>query len=262
MVNFLLMQRLLKRTKHHFFITAFIALFFLPVVFPDNAFGQIKRKHLYKFRDNNRFEGIKTKKWKPVSGTLDLVSLMLVDKQRREAAAGDSMSIFFYSPVEGDIQPAVFQKGKKYFMNPKKDAFQKGWNTFTWAADIVSEVGIPVAELNGIVLAKKGKRKLFLPISFQNPQSTENKLVMEAVLVPDKDMILDIALFSLASNQPLESWSDLAVKSDAPHIVELPRVLLSGKVTDYTMVATEKSNAGDEFETIRKHSFHIGMFKK
>ena len=38
--------------------------------------------------------------------------------------------------------------------------------------------------------------------------------------------------------------------------------LLSGKQTDYTLVAAEKSNPGADFETIRKHTFHIAMFKK
>ncbi len=226
--------------------------------------GQIKRKHLYKFRDNNRFEGIKTKKWKPVSGTLELSSFMIVDQNwlaANDAAKNDSITIHFYSPVSGKIKPSIYYRKIKYFMNPKAEQFKKGWNTFSWSAAILNEVDIPLSKLNGVVEANKGNSKIWVPVSFEKPTGAGTKAVAQVTLVPDKDMILDVVLISQASGKAIKSWEDLSVKSDAPHIITLPKEVLSGKVSDYSIIATEKSNAGAQFEVVRKHTFHIAMFK-
>lgn len=226
--------------------------------------GQIKRKHLYKFRDNNRFEGIKTKKWKPVSGTLELSSFMIVDKNwlaANDAAQNDSLTIHFYSPVAGNIKPSIYYRKIKYFMNPKAEQFKKGWNAFSWSAAILNEVKIPLSKLNGVVEAKKGNSKVWAPISFQKPSEASKRATAQITLVPDKDMVLDVVLVSQKSGKAIKTWSDLSVKSDAPHIIDLPKEVLSGKVSDYSIIATEKSKAGALFDVIRKHTFHIAMFK-
>lgn len=226
--------------------------------------GQIKRKHLYKFRDNNRFEGIKTKKWKPVSGTLELSSFMIVDKNwlaTNDAADNDSITIHFYAPVSGSIKPSIYYRKIKYFMNPKAEQFKKGWNAFSWPAAILKEVNIPLSKLNGVVEAKKGNSKVWVPISFQKPADASKKAVAQITLVPDKDMVLDVILVSQVSGNTIKTWKDLSVKSDAPHILKLPKEVLSGKTSDYSLIAAEKSQAGAQFDVIRKHTFHIAMFK-
>ena len=244
-----------------------ILVFFLVFLFGISAAlqGQIKRKHLYKFRDNNRFEGIKTKKWKPVSGTLELSSFMIVDKDwlaANDAAEKDSITIHFYAPVSGNIKPSIYYRKIKYFMNPKAEQFKKGWNVFSWSAAILNEVDIPLSKLNGVVEAKKGNSKVWVPISFQKPGNASKNTSAQITLVPDKDMVLDVVLVSQVSGKAIKTWQDLSVKSDMPHILELPKEVLSGKVSDYSVIATEKSAAGAQFEVVRKHTFHIAMFKK
>jgi hypothetical protein len=218
----------------------------LLLVYATGAFAQVKREQLYKLRGGSRFEGIKTKNWKPVSGTVKLVSLVVSDKdgQQKPPGAKDSVSVFFFSTAAGDIKVAVFNQEKQYFMDPKKTAFSKDWNVFTWPARLLNEIGLSISQLQGIATARQGTQDIYFPICWQKPAATSKKMVAKATIVPDKDMVVNIALFSSDPNKPETAWNDQALKSDIPFSVELPPGLIASPKT-VLMKISEKG--GREF---------------
>ena len=188
-----------------------------------NAEAQVKREHLYKLRDGNRFEGIKTKKWKPVSGTVTLTSLVLSEGGALAAgAAGENISVHFFSTATGDIKLSIFNLEKEYFMEPKSPAFGKDWNVFSWPAKILNEIDLPLSQLDGIATARKGTQDIYFPICFHKPDPASKKLVAKAKLVPDKNMTVTISLFSSDPSKPDKIWKDQKLTSDAPFSVEWP----------------------------------------
>ena len=141
-----------------------LLIFSMLLSYSGNAVAQakIKRQHLYKLREGNRFEGIKTKKWKPVSGTLDLTSLIIYDRTRTEPAGekSDSVSIYFYSSVSDNMKPSIFNMDRNYFMDPRVESFGRDWNKFTWSAKILNEIGLSAGKLEGVVEARQRGRML------------------------------------------------------------------------------------------------------
>lgn len=242
-----------------------IILFSLLIFYSESASSQvnIKRDHLYKFRDNNRFEGIKTKKWKPVSGTLDLSSLVLYDQewlQELAAQKSDSISIYFNAPVSGKMQPSVFNQGVKYFMDPRLASFKPDWNKFTWPQKIINEIGLSVSNLEGIVRARKGSRRVYFPICFQEPGKISGNSVLRVTFVPDKDMIVDIALYARGAQEPIQNWKDVRMISDEPFFLILPTEVMSYKNREYTLVAAEKSKNDNQTKILRNHVFNLHIF--
>lgn len=218
------------------------------------AFAQVKRENLYKLRGGNRWEGFKTTGWKPVSGVVELASLLFVDPQLPLETAhskSDSVSIFFYSTIAADIDTIrVFNLERKYFMVPRisaKNKFGKGWNAFTWPANVLKDEGLPVTALSGIVKGQKGK--LYFPICFKKPAGVSKTSVLKATLIPDKNMTVDIALFTPTSTVPLKSWQGQSLKSDAPFALELP---IDGQ---QALVLKVAEKGGREF------SYNIQLFK-
>lgn len=242
-----------------------IVLFCLLLFYSGNVAAQvkIKRQHLYKFRDNNRFEGIKTKKWKPVSGTLDLSSLVFYDQDWLQELAdekNDSVSIYFNSPVSGKVQPSVFNEDIKYFMDPRLDSFAADWNKFTWPQALLNEIDLSVSKLEGIVQARKGGRKIYFPICFQEPGALSDKSVLRVTFVPDKDMTVDIALNARGAKEPVKNWQDVRMISDKPSFLILPPEVMSSEGRDYTLVAAEKTKNGQQSKVLRNHVFNLYIF--
>lgn len=203
-------------------------------MFAAGSFAQVKREQLYKLRDGSRFEGIKTKNWKPVSGTVKLISLVVSDKdmQQKPPAAKDSVAVFFCSTAIGDMKLAVFNQEKQYFMDPKKTAFGKDWNVFRWPAQILNAIGLPISQLQGLVTTRQGTQDIYLPICWQKPEAaTSKKLVARATIVPDKDTVVNIALLSADPNKPEAAWKEQSLKSDVPFSMDLPPNLLGSKKT-------------------------------
>lgn len=214
------------------------------------AEAQVKREHLYKLRDGNRFEGIKTKKWKPVSGTVALTSLVLNDGQAAQAnAAGANVSVHFFSTATSDIKLSLFNLEKEYFMEPRNPSFGKDWNVFSWPAKILTEINLPLDQLDGIASARKGTQDIYFPISFHKPDAVSKKLVAKAKLVPDKNMTVTVSLFSSDPNKPDKVWEDQKLVSDAPFAVEWP-VAANQK----TLLLKVKEHGGREF------SYNIHLF--
>ncbi|MCL4708151.1 hypothetical protein KJ068_23585 [bacterium] len=214
------------------------------------AEAQFKREHLYKLRDGNRFEGIKTKKWKPVSGTVALTSLVLSEGQSAPAnAAGDNVSVHFFSTATSDIKLSIFNLEKEYFMEPRNPSFKKDWNVFSWPAKILSEINLPAGQLDGIAAARKGTQDIYFPICFHKPDPASKKLVAKAKLVPDKNMTVTVSLFSADPNKPDKVWEDQKLTSDAPFAVEWPVA-----VNQKTLLLKVKEHGGREF------SYNIHLF--
>lgn len=226
----------------------------LLLVYSAGAFAQVKRENLYKLRGGNRWEGFKTTGWKPVSGVVELASLVFVDPQWRQEAAkskSDSVSIFFYSTIAADIDTIrVFNLERKYFMVPRisaKNKFGKGWNIFTWPVNVLKDEGLPLTELSGIVKGQKGK--IYFPICFKKPDGVSNASALKATLIPDKNMTVDVALYNPTSTAPLKTWKAQSVKSDMPFAVELP---VDGQ---QALVLKVAEKGGREF------SYNIQLFK-
>lgn len=219
----------------------------LLLVYAAGAFAQIKREQLYKLREGSRFEGIKTKNWKPVSGTVKLVSLVVIDNDwlQKPPASEESVSVHFFSSAASDIKLTIFNLEKQYFMDPKKTTFGKDWNVFTWPAQILNEIGLPISQLQGLATARQGTQDIYFPICWQKPDAaTSKKSVAMATIIPDKDMVVNIALFSSDASKPETAWNDQALKSDVPFSVELPPSLIGSKKT-VLMKISEKG--GREF---------------
>lgn len=230
--------------------TRIFSLMILCAVLFGNAEAQVKREHLYKLRDGNRFEGIKTKKWKPVSGTVALTSLVLSDGQAAQAnAAGANASVHFFSTATSDIKLSLFNLEKEYFMEPRNPSFGKDWNVFTWPAKILTEINLPLDQLDGIAAARKGTQDIYFPISFHKPDAASKKLVAKAKLVPDKNMTVTASLFSSDPNKPDKVWEDQKLVSDTPFAVELP-IAANAK----TLLLKVKEHGGREF------SYNINLF--
>ncbi|MDZ7269931.1 MAG: hypothetical protein ONB48_21715 [candidate division KSB1 bacterium] len=210
--------------------------------------AQVKREHLYKLRDGNRFEGIKTKKWKPVSGTVTLSSLVLGDGQAA-TTAGEKVAVHFFSTATNDIKLAIFSLAKEYFMEPRNPAFGKDWNVFTWPAKILNEIGLPPDQLDGIATARKGTQDIYFPICFHKPDAASKKLVAKGKLVPDKNMTVTVSLFSADPNKPDKVWENQKLVSDTPFAVELP-IAANAK----TLLLKVKEHGGREF------SYNIHLF--
>lgn len=207
------------------------------------AGAQFKREHLYKLRDGNRFEGIKTKKWKPVSGTVALTSLVLSEGQNAPtSAAGGNVSVHFFSTATSDIKLSIFNLEKEYFMEPRNPSFKKDWNVFTWPAKILSEINLSTDQLDGIASARKGTQNIFFPICFHKPDAASKRLVAKAKLVPDKNMTVTILLFSTDLNNPDKVWEGQKLVSDTPFAVEWP-VAANAK----TLLLKVKEHGGREF---------------
>lgn len=212
--------------------------------------AQVKREHLYKLRDGNRFEGIKTKKWKPVSGTVTLSSLVLSDGQAAAATtAGEKVAVHFFSTATSDIKLAIFNLAKEYFMEPRNPAFGKDWNVFSWPAKILTEINLPLDQLDGIATARKGTQDIYFPICFHKPDAASKKLVAKAKLVPDKNMTVTVSLFSADPGKPDKVWEDQKLVSDVPFAVEWP-VAANAK----TLLLKVKEHGGREF------SYNIHLF--
>jgi hypothetical protein len=245
--------------KNRFF--TFLPKFFcgvLLLVYSAGAFAQVKREHLYKLRGGNRFEGVKTKEWKPVSGVVELASLVFVDKEWLQEAAqskNDSVSIFFYSTIAADIDMIrVFNLERQYFMEPRisaKNKFGKGWNAFTWPANILKDIGLPLTGLSGIVKGQKGR--IYFPIGFKKPAGVSKTSVLKTLLIPDKNMIVDIALYGSTAGEPLKTWKAQSLKSDAPFALELPGALFPAGQQAFVLKVTEKGG--------REFSYNIQLFK-
>lgn len=229
--------------------TRIFSLVILCAILFGNAEAQIKREHLYKLRDGNRFEGIKTKKWKPVSGTVALTSLVLSEGQNAPAsAAGGNVSVHFFSTATSDIKLSIFNLEKEYFMEPRNPSFSKDWNVFSWSAKILTEINLPLDQLDGIASARKGTQDIYFPICFHKPDAASKKLVAEAKLVPDKNMTVTVSLFSSDPNKPDKVWEDQKLTSDTPFAVELP-IAANAK----TLLLKVKEHGGREFS----YSIHL-----
>ncbi len=226
------------------------SLVILCAVMSGNTEAQVKREHLYKLRDGNRFEGIKTKKWKPVSGTVALSSLVLDDGQAAPAnAAGANVSVHFFSTATSDIKLSIFNLEKEYFMEPRNPSFSKEWNVFSWPAKILTEINLPPDQLDGIAVARKGTQNIYFPICFHKPDAASKKLVAKAKLVPDKNMTVTVSLFSSDPAKPDQVWEEQKLVSDVPFAVELP-LAANAK----TLLLKVKEKAGREF------SYNIHLF--
>lgn len=221
----------------------------LLIGFSDVVFSQIKLEHMYRARAKNRYkEGLKQKKKKLVSGTLKLTSLMIVDKafmKKADAAPPETMQIFFDSPVAKGIKPQVYYSEKSYFMDPNAKFLKEGPNEFSWPAKIITDNKIPISGLKGIAKAKQGPAFIYFPIRLQSEPTGK----LQAVLVPDKDMTLDITLTPAAGGESVFSLKNQKVISDQPFTVELPAV--SG---EFKLEAIEKAADGS---TLRQHPFTI-----
>lgn len=210
------------------------------------ALAQVKREHLYKLRDRNRFEGIRTKNWKPVSGEVKLAALYYVDAQWLQQATGakpDSISVYFHTTMPTDLELSVFNLEQQYFMIPRKSDFTNGWNTFTWPANILRETKMPLDKLSGIVAGQK--KKIYFPVCFTRPDRRSKDGVMKAMLIPDKKMVVDIALYGTSSATPLKTWKGQELASDAAFVLELPATLFAGAGQTLVLKTTEKG--GREF---------------
>ena len=230
------------------FVSKFFVAFILLVVTSSVA-AQIKREHLYKLRDRNRFEGVRTKNWKPVPGEVKLSSLVFVEDASKAEEAADSISIHFYSTVPSDLKPTVFNLKMQYFMNPRIKTFGAKWNHFTWPSRILTDIKLPIGELSGVVEGQKGK--VYFPICFSRPSGVTEKSVLRTTLVPDKDMTVDVTLFSVANGKKLRTWEAQALKSDVPFEFEISGDLLtSGQ--GFMMRVGEKGG--------RQFSYQIQLF--
>lgn len=210
-----------------------------------SLFAQIKLQHLYKVREGNRYEGVKTRSWKPVSGTVKLTSFILsVEDTVLDNISGDSLALYFHSPVARDIKPSVYNTQQKYFMNPMPKYFKDGWNRFAWPAKILKEINLMPAQLQGLVETPTESGIQYLPVSFSKLQDSDAKLTAKITLVPEKDMAMDIELTPRGSNDAIHRWKDMEMKSDSLHVLALPAELMGAEDPNYVIKTVEKSGTG------------------
>ncbi|MCA9741350.1 MAG: hypothetical protein H6695_12405 [Deferribacteres bacterium] len=231
------------------------AIFGIFILLSTDIFAQsVKREHLYKLRGRDRFEGIRTKNWKPVSGEIKLASLVYHDKKWLENAANgdiEQASIYFYSTIAADIDIEVFNLDMQYFMIPRVKTFVKDWNEFSWPASLIHEVNLPITKLSGVVNGQKGK--IYFPLCFEKPTAIGTNSSLKATLIPDKDMTADISLYATSSPKALKIWESQKMESDKPYDFELPVNLLK-KGEAYLLKASEQGG--------REFSYNFQLFDK
>lgn len=177
------------------------------------------------------------------------------------AAAGDSAVIYIHFPAVSDAGLTLYQAEKNYSLDEVDGSkFKTGWNRFAWSAQVINEVGIPLQELSGLARASQDGEALYIPVCFQKPGGGTSGLVLNAIVKPDKDMVLNIVLSEAASNKTVKEWKDVKIASDAYYELPLPVELLASGVKHYKLVGIEKSNAGTEFTTLREHLFHLHLY--
>lgn len=244
----------MQSSSNKLFRVSLLMIFGMLLLLATDLFAQVKREHLYKLRGRDRFEGIRTKNWKPVSGEIKLASLVFHDKswlQEADKPTMDNVSIYFYSTIAADLEIEVFNLDMQYFMLPRVKTFGKNWNEFSWPATVINEVKLPVSRLSGVVNGQKGK--VYFPLCFEKPAAIEPGSSLKAQLIPDKNMTVDIALYSANSQTALKTWDGQKMTSDKPFAFELPvQMLKMGEA--YLLKASEKGG--------REFSYNIQMFER
>ena len=217
----------------------------LMILVSSSILAQVKLQHLYKVRQGNRYEGVKARNWKPVSGTVKMTSFILSTNEAAiDTIDGDSLVLYFHSPVAREIKPSVYNTQQKYFMNPMPKLFKAGWNRFAWPAKILKEIELMPAQLQGLVEIPTESGVQYLPVSFSKLQGTDAKLTANITLVPEKDMVMDIEILPRASNEAVHSWTDVEMKSDSLHVLTLPAELMTSDDPNFVIKTVEKSGTG------------------
>ena len=112
------------------FLSRLIVFAFL-IIWTDLLFAQPKKtipdgQLRYQFRDDNRWEGLKSKRMRQVAGALQLESLVLYPEGWRQPTIQDrtdSVSIFFHATALKDLEVTVFNLDVLYFMVPHPSKF-------------------------------------------------------------------------------------------------------------------------------------------
>lgn len=242
-----------------------LSIFVLGEAIAQSQQTSYNRELHYKFRDGNRWEGIKLREWQQVSGTLELTSLVCYEdgwRQIRMAEIRDSVSIFVYAPLPRGISVSVFDLDKSYFMDPYPQVFGKsGRNTFTWPSKILGVLRLPINQLDGIAKARIENRVTYLPIYFLPPDKIRGNLVAEFCFLPSRTATFDFALYANGSEQPVWVWNDIRIEANMlkPLYWKLETDL--NRQTDFTLVAMEKATTESNLEFRRNHVFNIFFFR-
>ena len=250
-----------QKKLDRFFIIILTATF---IFFSNQIQAQHKAKRSkidlhYKYRDDNRWEGVKSKRNIKRSGTLTLESLIFYPENGIKYQAGQPgtrVFLYFYSPVSEEINVSVFALEEMYFMRPHPKNFNKsGWNGFKWSADILNQIKLPTYKLEGIAQARASDDLIYIPIYFTLPQKcSEYKLKLS--LCSAKDSIIDLALYSENSDRSiLKRESIRLVRDKLKHIHWKIAKKLASK-TGFKLIATELSAQQTQKSPVQ-HIFHL-----
>jgi len=220
----------------------------------------------YKFRDGNRWEGIKKEGWKQVSGTLELSSFICYEegwRGKKLAATRDSVSIFVYVPQPRDLTVSVFYLDTLYFMDPYPKIFtQRGKNIFQWPSQILKVLGLSINQLDGVARARVENRLTYFPIYFSPPEQIGNKLIAEFSFTPSRAATFDFALYARPSESPIwKTSNDVRLDANESKTFYWPIEGHLSQPTDFSLVAAEKAIINGKVEIRRRHEFNICLFK-
>jgi hypothetical protein len=213
------MNFILNFFKRKFIVYYFPIYFIFLLFFPTSQKAQVNQNTKsddtqYKFRDNNRWEGVRSKDIKEVSSALELVSLIYYHEelsQQKTRKETNSMSIFFNSSVSENVMVSIFNLDEKYFMEPHPKNFNKPlWNKFEWPTTILNILKLKMKDLNGIATARLENKKVYFPIYFIPPEKINNKyFVLELSLCAGRGMLVDIIISTEGFDEPIKKWDDV-----------------------------------------------------
>lgn len=219
----------------------------------------------YKFRDGNRWEGIKKEGWKQVSGTLELSSFICYEegwRQKQATATRDSASIFVYVTQPRDLTVSVFYLDTLYFMDPYPKIFtQRGKNIFQWPSQILKVLGLSINQLDGVAKARVENRLTYFPIYFSSPEQIGNKLIAEFSFTPSRAATFDFALYTKPSESAIWTRNNIQLDAHEAKSFQWPFEGNFSQPTDFTLIAAEKVTINGKVEIRRRHEFNICLFK-
>jgi hypothetical protein len=173
----------------------------------------------YKYRDGNRWEGVKASDWKPMSGALELVSIVFREKkwlQNTPSDLPDSVSIFFDAPIKSGINVSVFNADFRYYMDPHSRNFgTQTRNSFKWSATILRALDLPVNKLEAKASARIQNKLTYFPIYFFAPGNASDSLIAEFSFILNKTSPIFLETVTLSnenSRQTIKIWHNIRLE--------------------------------------------------
>lgn len=213
-----------------------------------------KHELIYKFREQKRWEGVKFKRKKQRSSTLQLASLVFYEEGWRAKSnnvESDTVAIFYTTPDVKHTRIHVYNLERSYFMDTPSITFQKEGNyAFKWPTRILDAIKLEQNMLKGKVQARLKNEPIYFPLYFQIPDSTVRNLLAEITFVTDKDMTINVDLYFSGSEDPISLGKNIEMTAEKEKSVYWkvnPELFKKGETIKIMVTDKESEIGGDDF---------------